>query len=254
MIVALAGKGGAGKTTISATLARTLSREGWPVVAIDADSNPNLGVALGLPAGTPANSLPAGLVSRKLHGPALTLPLDAVLDEYATPGPDGIALLVMGMPAHAEEGCLCSAHATVSAVLHELKETPRTATIVDLEASPEHLSRGTARHADVLLLIAEPYFRSLESVRRQAKLAAELPISRVVVVANKTRSASDRDAISEFCARHDLELIGAVPWSDQVIGADIDGVPLVDSADCANVVGAVAAVAAQIMPARQLPG
>ena len=65
------------------------------------------------------------------------------------------------------------------------RRTTEPITILDLEASPEHLSRGTARHADVLLLVAEPYFRSLEAVRLQAGLAAETAIGRVAVVANK---------------------------------------------------------------------
>lgn len=248
MIVALAGKGGAGKTTLAATLARTLARAGRPVVAIDADSNPNLSIALGIPPGPVAVSLPAALVSRRLTGPALTEPVEAVLDRYATPAPDGVRLLLMGMPGHAEEGCLCSAHATVSAVLHELREKPETLTVVDLEASPEHLSRGTARHADLLLVVAEPYFRSLESVRRQAALATELPIPRVVVVANKVRSHSDSDAIAEFCAGHELELVSSIPWNDGVLAADADRVPLIEAPGCQDVVAAVTSLADRIVP------
>lgn len=230
MRIAIAGKGGAGKTTIAATLARTLARRDVPVVMIDADSNPNLATALGTAPGTPPtiDPLPTDLVSRRLDGPALTTSLDEVLERHTLRAPDGVRVALMGMPTHAEEGCLCSAHATVSAVLGDLGERPDTVTIVDMEASPEHLSRGTARHVDVLLLVTEPYFRSLETVRRMAELATELPIPRLAVVANKIRSERDGDAVREFCERHGLEHLVEIPHSDAIVDADVDRVPAIE--------------------------
>ena len=114
-----------------------------------------------------------------------------------------------------------------------------------MEASPEHLSRGTVRHVDAICLVAEPYYRSLETVRRMAALVAELPIARVVVVANKVRSAADEEAIAEFCDRHDFELASCVPWNDEVVAADRHGVPVIDWPAAAAVVSAVAALAEQ---------
>jgi len=232
VIVAVAGKGGAGKTTLSATLSRLLARSGRRVVAVDADSNPNLAVALGMrEQAATADWLPETLVSRKISGPALVMPVSEVLERYATAGPDGVRLLLMGMPEHAEQGCLCGGHATVSALLADLGADPDVVGLVDMEASPEHLARGTARNADLLLLVAEPYFRSLESVRRQAELAAELPIGRLEVVANKVRTPADREAIEAFCDRHGLSMVDSVPWSDAVTAADARAVPLVDCVD-----------------------
>ena len=229
MRVAIAGKGGAGKTSIASTLVRLLARDGTSVVAIDADSNPNLSAALGVDRDDvgDATFLPSSLASRRLTGPSLTEPVASVLERYSIAGPDGVRVLLMGMPAHADEGCLCSAHATVSALLHDLGESPMI-TIIDMEASPEHLSRGTTRHVDVLLLVAEPYYRALETVRRLAALAAELPIPRLGVVANKVRTGDDLEAVREFCARHDLDLTGHIPWSDSVTEADRRGVPIID--------------------------
>lgn len=230
MRIAIAGKGGAGKTTISATLARVAARAGTPVVAIDADSNPNLAAALGMrdAEALAARPLPASIVSRKLTGPALSEPVEEIIDRFMLAAPDGVRVGVMGAPAHAEEGCLCSAHATVSALLGELGTRPDVLTIVDLEASPEHMSRGTARHADQLLLVTEPYYRSLETVRRLASLAEELPIDRVAVVANKVRSDEHGQAVAEFCERHGLELAATLPWSDDVIEADLAGQPIIE--------------------------
>jgi len=247
--VAIAGKGGAGKTTISATLCRLMARAGTPVVAVDADANPNLAAALGV---TPesaraARPLSPSLVSRKLNGPRLTAPVDVVLEEYAVAAPDGVRLVAMGAPAHADEGCLCSAHATVSALLADLGDGDGRLTVIDMEASPEHLSRGTVRHVDVLCLVAEPYYRSLETVRRLGALAAELEIPRLVMVANKIRSAPDAEAVREFAGRHGLELVGEVPWGEEVVNADRDRIPLVQIDPPAPSVEAVRRLGEQLL-------
>lgn len=241
MRVALAGKGGAGKTTLTATLARLSARDGHHVLCIDADSNPNLAAALGFGVGRQVPVLPASIVSRRLDGPALLDPVDDVMAAHAITGPDGIELTTMGMPGHAEEGCLCSAHAVVRATLADLAG-PGRRTFLDLEASPEHFSRGTAAHVDTMVLVAEPYYRSLETVRRMAALAAELPLARLAVIANKVRDDRDREAIADFCDRHELELLGHVPFDDRVLDADRDRTPLVDHDPDGPVVTALAAV------------
>lgn len=247
MRVAIAGKGGAGKTTISATWARLAARDGTPVVAIDADANPNLSTAMGvaLPHGA-ISTVPAALVSRRQGGSGLTEPIDTVLDQFAHPGPNGLALIGLGAPGHAEEGCLCAAHAVVAALLDDLGDDPDRLVIVDMEASPEHLSRGTIRHVDVVALIAEPYYRSLETVRRMAALVAELPVERVVVVANKVRSEQDEQAIGEFCDRHGFDLVGSIPWSEAVVAADRERTPVIEWPGAEPVIEAVARVAARI--------
>jgi CO dehydrogenase maturation factor len=247
--LAVAGKGGAGKTTFSATAARLLARSGHEVVGIDADTNPNLHAALGFDQAT-VEAIPfppTSLVSRSFTGPALNEPLELVLERHAAAGPDGVRLLRMGMPQHADEGCLCSAHAVVSALLADLDSTPDLTVVLDLEASPEHLSRGTACNSNTLVLIAEPYFRSLEAVKLQAGLAAETEIDRVVVIANKCRSATDADGIAEFCQRNDLELIAHIPWGDEVLDADAASTPLIDFAPGSQVVAAIDAVCEELI-------
>lgn len=241
MKLALAGKGGSGKTTLSASISRLIARSGPTVVAIDADSNPNLAAALGSP-NAPFQKIPTSLVSRKIDGPRLTAPVRHVLDTHAIKVNDGVLLLRMGRPEHADEGCLCSMHATVSAVVQDLSEIPNTVTVLDLEASPEHLGRGTARNSDLLILVAEPYFRSLEAVRLQARLASESPIKKVVVVANKIRNDSDIGAITEFCQREKLPIIGVVPWDSAVLDADAACAALLDFAPQCEALQAIQSV------------
>ena len=247
--IAVAGKGGAGKTTISATLSRLLARRGHPVLVIDGDSNPNVAVALGLghEAAAAIPPLPLGLVSRRLDGPALKDPVSTVVERFGTTAPDGVSVVHMAMPAHADEGCLCSSHATVSAILADTGRTRDTVTLLDLEASPENFSRGTTRHVDALLFVVEPYYRSLETARRMGVLAAELPIPRVWVVANKLRSPGDVEAIDEFFGNHKLHVAARVPWGDSVLDADKESIPLLDYEPDGPVVAAVNQLADRLL-------
>ena len=101
-------------------------------------------------------------------------------------------------------------------------ETSRMA-IVDLEAGLEHLSRGTARHVDTLLLVAEPYFKSLETAQRSFALARDLGIEAIHMVANKVRTARDEETVREFAGRHALSLAAVIPYDQAVVEADERG-------------------------------
>ncbi|MHB1523728.1 MAG: ATP-binding protein [Candidatus Dormibacteria bacterium] len=105
--------------------------------------------------------------------------------------------------------------------------------MLDMEASLEHMRRGTVRHVDTLLIVTEPYFRSLETAARLAQLAAELEIPRVAAVANQVRSPGEEAAIRDFCAHHGLEVVATVPFDPEVTRADNLGLALLDAApDC----------------------
>ncbi|HEX6605680.1 MAG TPA: hypothetical protein VF276_02085 [Chloroflexia bacterium] len=113
-------------------------------------------------------------------------------------------------------------------------------TIVDMEASVEHMGRGTVRYADILLVLAEPYYRSLETVGRMAPLAQDLGIGRVALVANKVRTPRDEEAIRRYCAERDLAVIAVLPFDDVVLEADQAGIPILDRAADAPSVQVVA--------------
>ncbi len=116
-------------------------------------------------------------------------------------------------------------------VIGALLEQDSTVTVVDMEAGLEHLSRGTGRHVDTLIVTLEPYYKSLETARRCAELGREIGIPRIVAIANKTRDDEDRAAIREFAARHDLTLIGEIPMDDRLRKADLAGRAPIDEVD-----------------------
>jgi CO dehydrogenase maturation factor len=113
-------------------------------------------------------------------------------------------------------------------MLGQLIEHGNQYTVVDMEASVEHMSRGTYRHVDVLLVVLEPYYRSLETAGRMAPLAQGLGIGRVYGVANKVRSARDEAAVLDYCAKHTIELVARIPFDEAIVEADRAGVALID--------------------------
>lgn len=252
MKLAIAGKGGSGKTTIAGILARLVARRGVDVLAIDADLNPNLAHVLGLAPGSPADvtQLPLDVVRRQPQGGQgrleLITPAEELVLEYGVDCADKVRLLCMAEPRQAATGCMCSSHETVRVLLRELTAAGRFV-IADMEASPEHLTRATPEAADVLLAVAEPYFRSLEAARRQARLASDLGITRIAVIANKVRDPRDEEAITAFCEHHHLELLGSVPY-DTVLGeADRADVAPVDYDAGAPSVAAVSQLADRLL-------
>jgi CO dehydrogenase maturation factor len=113
-------------------------------------------------------------------------------------------------------------------MLGQLIEQANQLTIVDMEASVEHMSRGTVRHVDVLLIVVEPYYRSLETAGRMAPLARDLGIQRIYAVGNKVRGERDEAAVRDYCAKHDLEVIACVPFDDAIGEADRAGMAVID--------------------------
>lgn len=228
MKIAIAGKGGSGKTTIAGILTRLLAERGQTVWAIDADSNPNFGVTLGL---SPekvkaAKPMPASILEEvPVEGGKtalrLAMPAQRVAQDFGTRVSDRVTLLGMHTIEHAGAGCACGGHARVRNLLSGILTEDGVVTVVDMEAGLEHLSRGTDRHVDMLLLVTEPYFKALETARRAAELARELGIPRIIAVANKFRSEDDLSAIRDYAAKHGLEVVGEIPYDEEIQRADL---------------------------------
>ncbi len=120
---------------------------------------------------------------------------------------------------------------------------PADVTILDMEASIEHMTRGTVRHVDTMLVLVEPYFRALETAGRMAPLARDLGIADVVGVANKIRTPEDEAAVYQYCQSHEIEVIATIPFDESITEADLRGVAVLDYAPVSPAVNALRGLA-----------
>ena len=238
MKIATVGKGGSGKTTVAGTLARILAEDGCKVLAIDGDPNPNLALTLGVSREDADNikNIPPSVIAMKEEDDGskklrMTISHQDLISQYAAAAPEGIELILMGKPPEgsAGSGCMCASHRAVRGLIAEMSGYGEF-TITDMEAGLEHLKRGTARNVDVMLVVMEPYFRSMEAAGRTFSLARELEIPHLYAVANKVRNPDDQAAIEQFCLKHDMTLIGTIPEEPQFTEAERNGVAPIDYA------------------------
>ncbi|HWH30832.1 MAG TPA: AAA family ATPase [Mycobacteriales bacterium] len=216
------GKGGVGKTTVAGLLARSYAERGRRVVAIDTDSNPNLGLSLGLSLAD-TEAVPVLPRSAVVGAGGTTAAADLVA-EYGRPTPAGPTLLSAIRVAAAGAGCTCSGHASVRSLLADALADVDVA-LVDMEAGLEHLSRsgGTLAHADLLLVVCEPTRKSVLTAARTAALAAELGIPHVLAVGNKARPGDDERFLREALSEAGIAVAGVLPYDPQVAAADRSG-------------------------------
>ncbi|MXW99007.1 MAG: AAA family ATPase [Acidimicrobiaceae bacterium] len=251
MKIGVVGKGGVGKTTVSALLARSLADRGRRVLAVDTDSNPNLGLSLGL---DPVQTEALPTVPRSIIvGSRGDLTVGELMADYAADTPSGVAVMSALRVTEAAAGCTCGGHATVRSLLGEALETETDDTIVDMEAGIEHLSRsgGTLAHADVLVLVMEPSLKAVITARRTIALARELGIGAWVGVGNKV-SDDQHDLLARLCADHEVPLNVVVPASRDVVAADRTGTPLT-RAEAGTVWAAVETLTDRLLELASLP-
>jgi CO dehydrogenase maturation factor len=120
-------------------------------------------------------------------------------------------------------------------------------TVTDMEAGLEHLRRGTTRHVDAMLVVAEPYYKSLEIAGRTAELARELGIACVYAVGNKARDDRDVEAVGEYFGRHFVPLVGIIPFDETVAEADRRGSAPIDINPSSPMVAEVTDIARQVL-------
>lgn len=131
-------------------------------------------------------------------------------------------------------------------VIEAASERTEDVCILDTEASPEHLSRGTARYADAMYAVVEPYYKSLETGRRMSVLAKDLGLEQVALIANKIRDDGELEAVREFAAQHDLEIAGVVPYDEALPEAERARAAPLDFAPDAPAVTAIARLADEV--------
>ena len=225
MKLAISGKGGVGKTLLSAMLAKTLADRGYSVTAIDADPDANLALTLGFPDADriiPVSEMKDLVAERTGTGQGLYFKInprvDDIPEKYSVKH-DNIRLLKMGMPKAAGAGCYCPENSVLAALMAHLLLSPDEMVIMDMAAGIEHLNRGTAGAVDMLIIVVEPGVASIETARRINKLARDIGIKRVAAVGNKVRSQEQDTFIHSELSGY--EFLGAIPFDEALTSAEI---------------------------------
>ena len=230
MKLAITGKGGVGKTTLSSTLARLYAAEGRTVLAADVDPDANLGLALGLSQEEVDSIVPISkmrtLVEERTGANEANKffklnPYVADIPEKFSRDINGVKLLVMGTVDVGGTGCVCPEHVMLKSILSALTYRKGDVVIMDMEAGLEHLGRGTAANMDQFIVVIEPGARSVQTYRNVKRLAADLGVKQVRVVANKLRDEKDEAFIRESIPAEDL--LGCIHFNPEIMDADRQG-------------------------------
>lgn len=229
MTIAVAGKGGVGKTAIAALLIKHLSQKGV-VLAIDADPSTNLNLALGLPLGETVGRaredmtediskgrLPTGVSKQEI----LDMKIREALVESSK-----IDLLAMGRPEG--PGCYCAANHLLRLSIDRLAKN-YDYVVIDCEAGMEHISRQTTRDIDILLIISDPTIRGVTAAARMKELMRELrtKAGKICLVVNRVKNGLPAE-INKAITDSGLDLIATVPEDSQIASLEVRGVPLID--------------------------
>lgn len=230
MKIAITGKGGVGKTTFAATIARMYAEEGRSVLAADADPDANLGLALGFSEEELDQIIPISKMRKLVEERTgadefnqifrMNPKVDDIPDKYAKVC-NGVKLLVLGTVETGGSGCVCPEHVILKRIISHLMLRSTDVVILDMEAGLEHLARGTTSGMDQFIVVIEPGARSIQTYKNVKRLAADLGVKQVSVVANKVRSAEDEEFIRSRIPEEDL--LGFIHYNSEVIDADRQG-------------------------------
>ncbi|MFH1418049.1 MAG: AAA family ATPase [Planctomycetota bacterium] len=240
--LAISGKGGVGKSTIAAMFAHLAAAEGRRVLAIDADPDANLAAALGMPADERAAIVPLAerraLIEQRTgakvnqYGQVFKLNPDVSdIAEKQSAQFRGIHLLVLGAIESGASGCACPESMLLRALLMDVVLYKEDCVILDFEAGLEHLGRATAQGVDLMVVVAEPGRRAVETAAGVRRMAGEIGIKRLAVLGNKVADEEERAFMERELGGDDY--LGSLPFSETIRRADREDVPLADIADAA---------------------
>jgi CO dehydrogenase maturation factor len=225
--IAIAGKGGTGKTTVSSLLAQWLGQHGT-VLAVDADPAANLHMALGMSLENTVGDIREGMLAEVSKGAFAGMSKQDYLEwkiyDSLVEG-EKIDLLAIGRPEG--PGCYCAANNMLRALLDEL-HTQYDYLLIDNEAGMEHISRQTTRDVDILLLVSDPSIRGISTAGRMQRLIYELrtAVGQVVLIVNRVNGELP-PAVHEAVASNELALLGTLPDHQPIRDFDAEGRPIV---------------------------
>lgn len=244
--IALAGKGGTGKTTTAGMLVKYLVEKGkTPVLAVDADANANFNEVLGLEAGETLGDAREDMKTGVSPGMTKDIYMEMKLQEAIVES-KGFDLVIMGRPEGS--GCYCAANTLLTQYLEKLMDN-YSCLVIDNEAGMEHISRLTTNNIDVLLVVSDATRRGLQAAHRIVELtdALKLNITRKVVMVNRAREGQS-EALNEALSQYELDYIGTVPEDSEVQRFDLEGRPTVELSSENEALKAVYRIFDEIIP------
>ena len=250
MKIAVSGKGGVGKTTLSSLLARYWAKNGYRVLAVDADPDANLGSALGIDTSgiVPIAKMEdliterTGLRPGTVGGFFKMNPQVDDLPEALGREKDGVRLLIMGTVKKGGGGCVCPESVLLKALVSHLVLYEKDLVIMDMEAGIEHLGRGTAQGVDRLVIVVEPGRRSLETATKVRQLTNDIGLVKVSAVGSKVRNPEQEEFLHKNL--DGIPLIGFLPFSEEIARADLESRP--PSLNDPEILGAIQKIAAAL--------
>jgi CO dehydrogenase maturation factor len=226
--IAIGGKGGVGKTTITALLARCLAADKTnKVIAIDADPVANLAAGLGIPEDTPITPISGltELIAERTGAKPGTMggfftlnpKVDDIPDRFSLER-DGVKLLVMGTVQSGGSGCICPESTILKALMNHLVLVRDDIVIMDMEAGVEHLGRATSSSVDALIVVVNPGARSRAAASKIRKLGLDIGIKNILILGNRVNGPEDEKLIRQSLP--DFEIIGFIPEQAEIVDAD----------------------------------
>lgn len=237
MKIAITGKGGVGKTTLTALLAQTYARQDRDVLAVDADPSPCLAGALGFPSELRARLHPIAemdeLIEERTGAKPGTVGGFFTLNPRVDDIPErfsvlygGVRLLEMGSVDMGGSGCICPESAMLKTLFTHLLFRDNDILLLDMYAGVEHLGRATVDFVDAMLVVVEPTRRSLGTARQIKKLANDIGLMRLYLIGNKIRNTEEAEFLKTETP--EIPLIGFLPADSKVQEADRLGLPVYD--------------------------
>jgi CO dehydrogenase maturation factor len=234
MKIAITGKGGVGKTFISATLSRLFEKDNYRVVAVDADPDMNLACALGIDEEIIPLSKMDDLIEERTgakvgeYGSVFKInpKVSDIVEKYAHKV-NNINLIVMGTIEKGGDGCVCPASVLLRRLLRHLILKTDEVVILDMEAGIEHLGRKTTENVDLMIVVVEPSKKSLLTANRIKKLAKDIGVSNLYCIVNKIKNNEEKEEFKKiFNEQVNIPIIGYIPYSEEVSKCDLQGAPL----------------------------